>query len=181
MLWRTCKDWTEANLKAEMDWWREQGETLAPGATRIYVNGASAIEGHHSLDAEFNPDARRGRGVSDEPLPRSEIILYQTEDGRTRVQCRIDEETLWLTQAQIAELFEKDVRTINGHLMNIFDEGELRREATIRKFPMVRSEGESEAHATCKSRLQVQQAAIRKLKATMMMHDRTGILERRLS
>ena len=53
VLWRTCKDWTEANLKAEMDWWREQRETLAPGATRVYVNGASAIEGHHSLDAEF--------------------------------------------------------------------------------------------------------------------------------
>ncbi len=53
VLWRTCRDWTEANLKAEMDWWREQRETLAPGATRIYVNGASAIEGHHSLDAEF--------------------------------------------------------------------------------------------------------------------------------
>jgi adenine-specific DNA-methyltransferase len=53
VLWRTCKDWMEGNLKAEMDWWREQRETLAPGATRVYVNGASAIEGHHSLDAEF--------------------------------------------------------------------------------------------------------------------------------
>lgn len=53
VLWRTCKDWTEANLKAEMVWWREHRETLAPGASRVYVNGASAIEGHHSLDAEF--------------------------------------------------------------------------------------------------------------------------------
>lgn len=53
VLWRTCRGWAEANLKAEMDWWREQRETFAPGATRIYVNGASAIEGHHSLDAEF--------------------------------------------------------------------------------------------------------------------------------
>ena len=72
--------------------------------------------------------------MSDEPLPQSEFILYQTEDGRTRVQCRFDSETLWLTQALIAELFEKDVRTINEHLVNIFDEGELRRDATIRKF-----------------------------------------------
>jgi adenine-specific DNA-methyltransferase len=53
VLWRTCKGWTEAHLKAEMDWWRDQRETFAPGATRVYVNGASAIEGHHSLDAEF--------------------------------------------------------------------------------------------------------------------------------
>ena len=82
--------------------------------------------------------------MSDEPLPRSEIILYQTEDGRTRVQCRFEDETLWLSQALIAELFEKDVRTINEHLMNIFEEGELRREATIRKFRIVRLEGARE-------------------------------------
>ena len=62
VLWRTCKGWTEANLKAEMDWWREQRETLAPGATRIYVNGASAIEGHHSLDAEFKSRMHGGTG-----------------------------------------------------------------------------------------------------------------------
>src|ERR1035437_4574966 len=79
--------------------------------------------------------------MSDESLPQSEIILYQTEDGRTRVQCRFENETLWLTQALIAELFQKDVRTINEHLMNIFDEGELRREGTIRKFRIVRHEG----------------------------------------
>jgi len=82
--------------------------------------------------------------MSDEPLPNSEIILYQTEDGRTRIQCRFENETLWLTQALIAELFEKDVRTINEHLVNIFDEGELRREATIRKFRIVRTEGKRE-------------------------------------
>jgi hypothetical protein len=82
--------------------------------------------------------------MSDEPLPNSEIILYQTEDGRTRIQCRFENESLWLTQALLAELFEKDVRTINEHLVNIFDEGELRREATIRKFRIVRIEGKRE-------------------------------------
>ena len=79
--------------------------------------------------------------MSGEPLPQSEIILYQTEDGRTRIQCRFENETLWLSQTLIAELFQKDVRTINEHLVNIFDEGELRREATIRKFRIVRQEG----------------------------------------
>ena len=82
--------------------------------------------------------------MSNEPLPNSEIILYQTEDGRTRIQCRFENESLWLTQAFLAELFEKDVRTINEHLVNIFDEGELRREATIRKFRIVRIEGKRE-------------------------------------
>jgi hypothetical protein len=74
----------------------------------------------------------------------SELILYQTEDGRTRIECRFEGETLWLTQALIAELFQKDVRTINEHLVNIFDEGELSREATIRKLRMVRTEGKRE-------------------------------------
>jgi hypothetical protein len=73
--------------------------------------------------------------------PSGEFLLYQAEDGRTRIQCRLEGETVWLTQALIAELFQKDVRTVNEHLMNIFDEGELSREATIRKFRIVRLEG----------------------------------------
>jgi len=76
-----------------------------------------------------------------DPESDSEFILYQTEDGRTRVQCRFENDTVWLSQALIAELFEKDVRTINEHLVNIFDEGELSRDATIRKFRIVRAEG----------------------------------------
>ena len=79
--------------------------------------------------------------MSDDPLPQSEIILYQTQDGRTRIQCRFEDETVWLSQALIAELFQKDVRTINEHLVNIFEEGELRREAPIRNFRIVRQEG----------------------------------------
>lgn len=82
--------------------------------------------------------------MSKERAPTSEFILYQTEDGRTRIQCRFENETLWLSQAQIAELFEKDVRTINEHLVNIFQEEELHREATIRKFRIVRTEGKRE-------------------------------------
>jgi len=73
--------------------------------------------------------------------PRSSIVLYQTEDGRTRIQCRFEDETIWLTQALLAELFQKDVRTINEHIQNIYEEGELDRAATLRKFRMVRTEG----------------------------------------
>jgi hypothetical protein len=82
--------------------------------------------------------------MPDETPPQSEIILYQTEDGRTRIQCRLQNETIWLTQALIAELFQKDVRTINEHLVNIYDEMELDRQATIRKFRIVRLEGSRE-------------------------------------
>ena len=63
--------------------------------------------------------------MNDNALPQSSIILYRTEDGRTLIQCRFENETIWLTQALIAELFQKDVRTINEHLLNIYYEGEL--------------------------------------------------------
>jgi len=76
--------------------------------------------------------------------PASEFLLYETEDGRTRVQCRFEDETIWLTQALMSELFQKDLRTINEHLVNVFEEGELTREATIRKFRIVRIEGTRE-------------------------------------
>ena len=82
--------------------------------------------------------------MSDDDLLQSSMILYQTEDGRTCVQCRFDNQTLWLTQALIAELFQKDVRTINEHLVNLYDEGELERDSTIRKFRIVRREGSRE-------------------------------------
>lgn len=75
---------------------------------------------------------------------QTSIILYQTEDGRTRIECRFDNETLWLTQKQIAELFQKDVRTISEHIGNIFDEGECEAGATIRNLRIVRTEGERE-------------------------------------
>lgn len=75
------------------------------------------------------------------PLATGEVVLYQTEDGQTRIECRFVEGALWLSQALIAELFQKDVRTVNEHLQNIYAEGELDAGATIRKFRIVRSEG----------------------------------------
>ena len=79
--------------------------------------------------------------MSDDSLPQSSIILYQTEDGRTRIQCRFENDTIWLTQAQLAELFQVTVPTVNEHLKGIYIEGELTAGATIRKFRIVRSEG----------------------------------------
>jgi len=75
--------------------------------------------------------------------PQSSIILYQTEDGRTRIQCRFEAETIWLTQKLMAELFKKDVRTINEHIQNVFAEGELAEESVIRKFRITAADGKS--------------------------------------
>ncbi len=79
--------------------------------------------------------------MRDEPLPNSEIILYQTEDGRTRIQCRFENETLWLTQAQIAELFETTPQNVTLHLKGIFAESELVEAATCKDYLQVRFEG----------------------------------------
>ncbi|AWI76228.1 hydroxyacid dehydrogenase [Parazoarcus communis] len=73
--------------------------------------------------------------------PSGEFLLYETEDGKTRVECRFAADTLWLTQALMADLFQVTVPTINEHLKTIFAEGELLAEATIRKFLIVRQEG----------------------------------------
>ena len=75
--------------------------------------------------------------MSDEPKnspqPASEIILYQTEDGRSRIEVRLDNETVWLTQQLMAELFQTTKQNISLHLQNIYAEGELTREATIKE------------------------------------------------
>lgn len=71
----------------------------------------------------------------------SELVLYRTEDGRTRIQCRFEDDTLWLTQAQMAELFQTSDPSINQHLTAIFDDGELAPKATIKSHLIVRQEG----------------------------------------
>jgi hypothetical protein len=76
--------------------------------------------------------------MADKTPPQSQIILYQTEDGRTRIECRFDNETPWLTQVQIAELFQTTIPNINQHLKAIYVEGELSQEATIKSYLMVR-------------------------------------------
>lgn len=73
--------------------------------------------------------------------PNSSIILYQTEDGRTRIECRFENETIWLTQALIAELFEVTPQNVTLHLKAIYEEGELAEPATCKEYLQVRSEG----------------------------------------
>lgn len=79
--------------------------------------------------------------IDKQKKPESEILIYKTEDGNTRIQVRLEDETVWLTQKMMSDLFQKDVRTVNEHIQNIYEEGELAPEATIRKFRIVQSEG----------------------------------------
>ena len=68
---------------------------------------------------------------------QGEFVLFRSVDGQTRVEYRFESDTLWLSQASISELYGKDARTVNEHLINIFAEGELAQNSTIRKFRIV--------------------------------------------
>ena len=70
-----------------------------------------------------------------------QIAIYQTGDGRTQIDVKVENETLWLTLLQMAALFDRDKSVISRHLKNIFDTGELPREATVAKTATVQTEG----------------------------------------
>lgn len=79
-----------------------------------------------------------------EEHPKGEIIVYQTTDGRVKLDVRLQDETVWLPQHLIAELFQTTVPNISMHIRNIYEEGELVPEATVKKFLTVRREGNRE-------------------------------------
>jgi hypothetical protein len=84
--------------------------------------------------------------MSEETPSQSQIILYQTEDGRQRIEVRLQNGSVWLTQKLLAELFSVGVNTINYHIREIYKAGELLPEATIRKYRIVQKEGDRQVY-----------------------------------
>lgn len=76
----------------------------------------------------------------------NQIEIYLAQDGSTQIMVKLEHDTVWLTQAQMSRLFNKDVRTISEHIKNIYTSGELALDATIRKFRIVRKEGERQVN-----------------------------------
>jgi hypothetical protein len=72
----------------------------------------------------------------------SQFLVYQAEDGQIKIDVRLEEETVWLTQQQMAELFQTTKQNISLHIQNIYEEGELAPEATVKKYLTVRREGQ---------------------------------------
>ena len=75
---------------------------------------------------------------------QGEIIIYETDDGLTKIDVKMVDETVWLTQAQLVELYRTSKSNVSEHIKNIFADGELDEAATVRKFRTVQSEGERE-------------------------------------
>jgi hypothetical protein len=79
--------------------------------------------------------------MADDATPQSSILLYQTEDGKTRIDCRFQDESIWLTQGQIGQLFQTTPQNVTLHLKAIYAEGELIESATCKEYLQVRTEG----------------------------------------
>lgn len=77
---------------------------------------------------------------SEKQATSSEILVYQSEDGKSKIEVRLENDTVWLSQKMLAELFQVNVSTINEHIKNIFKEGELEEKAVIRKFRITASD-----------------------------------------
>jgi hypothetical protein len=88
--------------------------------------------------------------MASEPKPSSELILYQTEDGLTRLNVRLEGGTVWLTQAQIAQLYQTTPQNVTLHLQAIYSEGELSQPATCKEHLQVRREGERQVQRALK-------------------------------
>ena len=73
----------------------------------------------------------------------SEIIIYQTDDGQTKIDVKFEDETVWLTQAQLCELYQTSKSNISEHIKHIFEEGELEENSVVRKFRTTAADGKN--------------------------------------
>ena len=76
-------------------------------------------------------------------MPNSEMLIYQNPDGKIKIDVRLEEETVWLTQAQLCELFQKSKATISEHIKNVFEEGELEESSVVRNFRTTAIDGKN--------------------------------------
>ncbi len=74
-------------------------------------------------------------------MSTSNILLYKNPDGSIKIDVRLEDETVWLTQGQMGQLFGKDKRTVSEHISSIYSEAELEKNSTVRKFRTVQPEG----------------------------------------
>ena len=73
----------------------------------------------------------------------SEILIYQSENGMTKIDVKMEEETVWLTQAQLCELYQTSKSNVSEHIKHIFEEGELEEDSVVRKFRTTGADGKN--------------------------------------
>ena len=75
--------------------------------------------------------------------PQSQVLLYQTSDGHTRLEVRLENETVWLSQNQMAELFQTSIPNVSMHIRNVFAEGELQPGSVVKEFLTTAADGKN--------------------------------------
>ena len=98
-------------------------------------------------------------------MKQDQIVIYQTEDGQTQIDVRLENETVWLTQAQMAELFQKDRTVITRHINNVFKEGELEKEVVCAKF------AHTTQHGAIEGKQQTKETVLYNLDVITLMMD----------
>ena len=81
--------------------------------------------------------------MSKQPENRSEIIFYKTQDGRTRLEVQLVNESVWLSLNQMTELFQRDKSVISKHIKNVFEEGELKPDSVVANFATTAADGKT--------------------------------------
>ena len=108
-----------------------------------------------------NPVQPTGPTQAD-PLPQGQVLVYAAEDGRIKIDVRLENETVWLTQQHMADLFQTTKQNISLHLKNIFGDNELVREATVKEFLTVQSEGRCSVNRMVEQLLSLKVKKVRK-------------------
>ena len=81
--------------------------------------------------------------MENNPIPKGEIVIYQTENGDTKLDVRMEDETVWLTQAQLVELYQTTKSNVSEHIKHIFEDGELDESSVVRNFRTTAADGKA--------------------------------------
>jgi hypothetical protein len=92
---------------------------------------------HINANVGIKTEGKSYEGVKE----KGEILIYSSDDGITKIDVKLEDETVWLTQQQMADLYHTSKSNVSEHITNIFKEGELDRESTVQKFRTVQIEG----------------------------------------
>lgn len=107
----------------------------------------------------------------------NEILIYQTEDGHTKIDVKLEGETVWLTQAQLCELYQTSKSNISEHIKHIFEEGELEENAVVRKFRTTAADGKNYNTIHYNLDMIISLGVIRQIKRCLFRQIKTGLSE----
>ena len=109
-------------------------------------------------------------------MEENKIVIYQTEDGQTQIDVRLENDTVWLTQAQMVDLFQTTKQNVSLHVGNVFKEGELEQEATVKEYLTVQKEGKEKSGDKLGTTTSTSSSqSVTALRANVVQHSASGL------